>query len=253
MPKGRFNWYELMTTDVEAAKAFYGSVVGWTMQPFPGGNDYTLLNVGETGVGGIMALPKEARDAGAKPSWLGYIAVDDTDAAAKRVAAAGGTIHMPPGDIPGVGRFAMVADPQGAAFYLITPASRETPPAPPMGAPGRIGWRELYTSDWQAALAFYEEQFGFAKTDAMDMGPMGIYLLFTDDGGDASGGMMNSPMGQVAWLYYFNVEGIDSAMERVKAGGGQILMGPQEVPGGGWIAQGIDPQGAMFALLGPRG
>ena len=250
---GRFNWYELMTTDVEAAKAFYASVVGWDPRPFPGGNDYTVLHVGEVGVGGMMALPQEAREAGAKPGWLGYIAVDDTDAAAGRVAQAGGTIHMPPSDIPGVGRFAMVADPQGAVFYLITPSSTETPPAPPLGTPGRIGWRELYAGDWQAALAFYEEQFGFAKVDAMDMGPLGTYLLFTDDGGDPSGGMMNSPSGQIAWLYYFNVAGIDTAIERVKAGGGQVLMGPQEVPGGGWVAQATDPQGAMFALLGQRG
>jgi hypothetical protein len=251
-----FIWYELMTTDVEAAKAFYAAVAGWRMsEGGKPGMPYTVVSAGERGVGGIMGLSAESLAGGARPAWMGYIGVADTDAHARRIAEAGGRILREPADIPDVGRFAVVADPGGAAFMLLTPLPRaDVPPPAEAGTPGTIGWRELYAGNGEeAAFAFYSQQFGWATDELMDMGAMGKYRLFSIDGVQ-SGGMMDKPaeMPVAAWAFYINVDGIDAAVSRVDANGGKVLMGPHEVPGGQWIIQGTDPQGAYFAAVSPR-
>ena len=247
-----FVWYELMTSDPEAAERFYRSVVGWSAQAGGGGGaSYSVMRAESGPAAGIMALPEEARAAGGRPGWLGYVAVEDVDEASERVRAAGGSVHRAPADIPDIGRFSVVADPQGANFMLFKPAGSGEMRA--QTAPGRVGWHELYTTDWERAFAFYAGQFGWTKDQAIDMGPMGTYQLFAA-GGPAIGGMMNKPP-QVPvpmWQFYFNVPELDAAAARVAEGGGQVLMGPLEVPGGGWIIQGMDPQGAVFALVAPR-
>jgi len=250
-PLGKFCWYELMTTDTEAAGRFYKHVVGWNLFE-PGGPHagYTLLQVGNQGIGGMMKLPDEACAAGARPGWSGYIWVPEVEAAMAKVVAAGGKVHKEPADIPQIGRFAVVSDPQGAVFILFRHfGDQETPPVP-MNALGHVGWHELFAVDNKAALAFYSSQFGWQGNDALDMGPMGTYQLYTIPGGQY-GGMMNKPdaFPQPFFLYYFNVDDINAAVDRVKSAGGQVLMGPHEVPGGSWIIQGLDPQGAMFALV----
>ena len=246
-----FFWYELMTTDTKAAEAFYTGVVGWRAETWPGPMPYTILNAGENGVGGIMALPEEARQMGARPAWVGYIRSDDVDAQATSLTQAGGSIKRAPSDIPEVGRFAVAADPQGAIFMLLKPNGPDKPPVPST-TDGHIGWRELYATDWQAAFDFYAGQFEWTKADALDMGPMGIYQMFAA-GSELIGGMMNKPAAIPApfWLFYFNVPAIDAAAKRITDQGGQILMGPQQVPTGQWILQGTDPQGVMFALVAP--
>jgi len=252
-PKPRFIWYELMTSDQNAAEAFYRAVVGWNMadagQP---GMRYTILSAGDRGMGGIMALPAEACAAGARPGWLGYVRVPDTDAAAKRIAEAGGAIHRGPENIPNVGRFAVVADPGGAVFQILTPLPREDapPPAEPT-TPGLVSWHELYSSiGHEAAFRFYSGQFRWQTSELMDMGPMGKYRIFGVDG-VSLGGMMDKPnnVPRSAWNFYVNIAGIDSAVGRIKTNGGQVLMGPHEVPGGSWVVQAVDPQGAAFALV----
>lgn len=249
-----FVWYELMTTDAQAATAFYSRVVGWKAADagMPG-MSYTLLSVGETQIGGLMALTDDMCAAGARPGWVGYVGVADVDAQAERIAKAGGAIHKPPTDIPGVGRFAVVADPHGASFCIFKGNMDTQPPQPPAGTPCTFGWHELHAGDGAAAWDFYAGQFGWQKAEAVDMGPMGIYQTF-GGGGAAFGGMMTkmSEMPQPAWLYYVNVDAIDAAVERVKAGGGQVINGPMQVPGGSWIMQGLDPQGAMFALVAAK-
>ncbi len=255
MQMRNFVWYELMTSDQPAAEAFYRAVVGWQMadagQP---GMRYTILSAAQRGIGGLMTLPAEACAAGVKPGWTGYIGVADTDAAARRIAASGGSIHRAPDDIPNVGRFAVVADPGGAVFALFTPLPQEQGP-PPVEAntPGCIGWHELYAGNGQeAAFAFYAGHFGWTTLDTHDMGAMGEYRIF-GAGGAPFGGMMDKPANvpAPAWSFYVNVDGIDAAAERIKANGGQVLMGPHEVPGGSWIVQALDPQGANFALVSP--
>lgn len=247
-----FIWYELMTPDVDGAKAFYSAVVGWTLSEFEGsGMPYTIVSAGTQGIGGIMALP--AKDA--PPAWFGYIGVSDTDAMARRIVDAGGRVLRAPDDIPQVGRFAVMADPGGAAFMLLTPLPRDdVPPKPDPGTTGTVGWHELYAGDGQAAaFAFYSKLFGWTTVEEMDMGDMGKYRIFAIDGAQA-GGMMDKPpqMPVGAWGFYFNVDGIDAAIERINANGGKVSMGPQEVPGGSWIVQATDPQGVNFALVSPR-
>lgn len=250
-PKGSFSWYELMTSDTTAAAAFYTGVVGWTAKD-AGSPEmaYTTFNVGEAGVAGMLSLPQHT-------AWIGYISVPDVDAHIEKVVEAGGKLWKPATDVPGMLRFAVMSDPQGAAIALFTPnpamPSPANPPVPP--TPGTIGWRELYAVDLEAAWEFYSTQFGWTKVRDMDMGPMGVYRIFDEGKGSpmGDGGMMtkdpNIPMPH--WNFYFQVDGIDAAIERVNAGGGKVLMGPHEVPGGSWIIMGVDPQGAHFALVSP--
>jgi predicted enzyme related to lactoylglutathione lyase len=252
---GRFIWYELITTDPEAAKHFYAKVVGWTYQDMQSeGMTYSIAEADRQGVGGIMQIPEEAKARGAPVCWTGYIAVDDCDAMAAKIKEKGGSIIRPPDDIPGIGRFAVVADPHGAVFEIMKPVPpSETRPDVPAGTEGHTSWHELYAGELDPAFAFYSEMFGWKKDDAMDMGPMGTYLLFSNQDGQI-GGMMKKPdqVPRPGWLYYTQVGDIDAAVERVKRGGGQVVNGPMEVPGGAWIIQGVDPQRAMFALVGRK-
>jgi predicted enzyme related to lactoylglutathione lyase len=223
---------------------------------------YTILSAGDRGMGGLMEIPADAARAGAHPAWLGYVRVPDTDAAAKQIAEGGGVLHRGPDDIPNVGRFAVVADPGGAMFMVMTPLPREDapPPADP-ATPGLVGWHELCSGIGQeAAFRFYSEQFGWETLDQMDMGPMGQYRIFGVNGVPL-GGMMDEPKEarpgtrrrpESAWSFYVNVEGLDAAVTRIESHGGQVLMGPHQVPGGSWIVQAVDPQGAAFALVSAR-
>ena len=246
-----FVWYELMTTDAPAATRFYSDVIGWqTADAGMPGVAYTLLSAGALQVAGLMALPDEACQAGACPAWSCYVEVDDVDACALRLEQAGGRVHRPPDDIPGVGRFAVVADPHGAIFCLYKDRAGAPPAAPTGGTPGTVGWHELYADDRVSAWDFYSTLFGWTKDSAIDMGEMGSYQLFAA-GGAAIGGMMTRPpqMPVASWLVYFNVEAIDAAAARATAAGGQLVNGPMQVPGGSWVVQCLDPQGAMFAMV----
>ncbi len=247
-----FVWYELLTQDVEAAKAFYGAVVGWTMQDWPmPGMTYSLFSADSSAVGGMMRMPQDASDAGMKPFWGTYIAADDVDAAAEHLQLRGGAIHKPPNDIPEVGRFAVVADPQGAMFNLFKPSRPGERSV--SSSPGQVGWHELHAKDWSRVWEFYSDMFGWQKGQAVDMGPMGTYQTFMI-GSTQSGAMFNSPDAERAsfWLIYFNVGDIDAAGQRLIKAGGRITAGPHQVPGGRWILQAVDPQGAVFALLGSK-
>jgi predicted enzyme related to lactoylglutathione lyase len=252
---GQFCWYDLMTSDTKAAESFYGGVLGWEAKAAGVGDpSYSLLSIGPGMVGGLMPIPENLRAAGARPRWSGYIWVDDVDAYAVRVKAAGGAVHHAPEDIQGVGRFAVVADPGGALFMLFKDAGgQESPPQVAPGTPGHVGWHELYAGDGASAFAFYSGLFGWSKAEALDMGPMGVYQTFAT-GGAPVGGMMTKMPDTPApfWLYYFNVAAIDAAMARVTQRGGQVIMGPQQVPTGQWILQCTDPQGAIFAMVAPK-
>ncbi|HEY1146621.1 MAG TPA: VOC family protein [Allosphingosinicella sp.] len=252
-PPGSFIWYELMTEDVDAAIRFYGAVIGWTARDsgMGGGNPYHLLSADGVDVGGLMKIPAEAKSAGMKPCWLGYVGVENVDAAVDKAKGEGASVHVPPTDIPNVGRFAMIADPQGAVFYMMQGASDEDSHAFDQKKSGHGNWHELHTSDWEKAFDFYASQFGWTKAEALDMGPMGTYQLIAQSGTEI-GGMMNSPnFPRPMWLYYFGVPSIDDAVARITDNGGSILFGPSEVPGGALIVQATDPQGALFALVGP--
>jgi uncharacterized protein len=246
--RGRFVWHELMTTDPQAAGAFYSKVLPWKTQP-SGMPDYTLWVSGKRQTGGLMAQPESARQSGTPPSWLVYIGTPDVDATAAAAERLGGKVLKAPADIPGVGRFAVLADPQGAAFAVFKPGA---PPADGAAAATDFSWHELATSDYQAALTFYSELFGWSRGPAHDMGPAGVYQLI-EHGGTQVGGawkLMDASK-PPHWLTYISVTSVEKAAAAAKAAGGRVTQGPMEVPGGSRIAQILDPQGGAFAVHEP--
>lgn len=253
--KGRFAWHELITPDIEAAKAFYGQVAGWGAHDIAPMRDmpYAIFTVGEVSAAGLLPLPQPAIDAGVPAQWIGYVAVDSVDAATEAMRAAGGMVLAEPVSLPAIGRIATFADPQKAIISFIEP-ERAAAEAPPSSGRGHFGWHELAAEDWAGEFDLYSGLTGWSKAEAHDMGPMGTYQLFSA-GGETIGGMFNkrpeTPLSR--WLYYINVGDIDAAAERVATGGGAVLNGPIQVPTGGWVLQATDPQGAAFALLGTRG
>lgn len=251
MPNGQFVWYEHLTHDAPAASAFYRHVVGWSGSETdsPAG-PYTILNAGDRPVAGLMKFPEGGCSEG-EPGWIGYIAVDDVDGFVAKVEGRGGRLHVGPMDIPEVGRFAVVADPQGAVFALYKSFCTEPMPEAPMGTPGLTGWHELWAKDGPSAFAFYSELFGWTKRDAFDMGPGGVYQLFATASEPVGGMMTAESQAAPGWLFYFNVPALDAAMARVLEKGGKVEFGPEEVPGGAWIIQCRDPQGGAFALVAP--
>jgi predicted enzyme related to lactoylglutathione lyase len=250
---GRHVWSELMAVDVKRAEAFYVNVIGWSSAPFPHApNPYIQFKRSDgTAVAGLMERPK---DMNMRPFWAMYIAVPDFDEAVADVTRHFGSEMSGVIDIPTVGRIQMLKDPQGAPFYVIQPEPRENPPdREPQD--GDASWLELTTTDAAAAMAFYQAVFGWQPADAMDMGEQGTYQMFKR-GDRTIGGMMNRPasMRDVPpyWGIYFRVPDITSAVSRIKHNGGEVTNGPTEVPGGDWIVNGRDPDGAAFALHAKR-
>ena len=250
IPLGRFVWYELLTDDPDGAQPFYKEVVGWGTSEWDGGTTpYTMWMNGETPVGGVMQLPGEAKAMGAPSHWLAYVATPDVDETSRRATELGAKVLNGPMDIPKVGRISIIADPQGAVFAAFTPES-EAPGHEGPADVGEFSWHELITTDWEGAFDFYSALFGWEKTEAMDMGEMGIYQMFGRNG-LTLGGMFNKSedMPQPpSWLYYARVPDVDAAAEKVTALGGSISDGPMEVPGGGKIVQCMDSHGVAFAL-----
>lgn len=244
--EGRFVWYELLTTDTASAISFYPDVVGWTTRPWGGG--YTMWIGSQGPLGGTMALAHDAKHVGAPPHWTGSVRVTNVDEAVELARRRGGACPVGPMDIPEVGRYALIADPQGATIGVFEPAMvmdlHDT------SKPGELSWNELMTSDHDAAFRFYSELFGWRKVLEHDMGEMGKYLTFGRDGVQL-GGMFTRPRGMPApsaWLYYIRVSDLDASLARARAKGAYVLNDPMDVPGGGRIVQLADPQGAAFAL-----
>lgn len=245
-PVGRFLWYELLTSDREAAADFYCSVMGWTTDTWEAGDEpYLMLVNGDHRLGGVMAMPEEAKREGAPPHWLPYVGVADVDVAVGRAAELGGGVLMPPMEIPDVGRIAVLSDPAGAAFAVFDPEGEMEPPEDPGGV-GEISWHELATDDWPTAMAFYRDLFGWGSTGEHPMGESGVYAMFGLDG-VSLGGMYDAPEGPSAWLLYARAADLGEALGRVRDAGGEALCDPMEVPGG-LVAPCRDPQGAAFAL-----
>jgi uncharacterized protein len=244
---GRPLWYELMTTDMKAAEAFYTKVIGWSTIPFrPEPDAYDMFAKSpEAPVGGVMKIPQGMNF---PPHWEMYVGVPKLEEAVAKIEKLGGRSLSEIIEVPNIGRIRTMTDPQGALFAIYEPAAEPPPDADP--EVGDASWHELFTTDAEAALKFYTEMFGWKPTTAMDMGPMGKYHMFGR--GRELGGMMNKSqeMAQVPpnWGLYFRVPNVHDAGERVKANGGQVINGPMEVPGGDEIINCVDPQGAHFSL-----
>jgi predicted enzyme related to lactoylglutathione lyase len=252
--RGRFVWHELMTTDTDAAAAFYSKVVPWKTQD-SGMPSYTLWMAGKTQVGGLTGLPAGGADTSTPPHWIVYVATENVDATVAEAERLGGKVLKSATDIPNMGRYAVLADPQGATFAVYTPPDN----APEDGGslstgPGGFTWHELATTDYSAALDFYIELFGWEKGDAHDMGAMGTYQLVKHEGAQV-GGIYNlqAPSTPAHWLSYVQVPDVTKATNAAKAAGARILNGPMEVPGGSWITMMMDPQGGAFAVVEPPG
>jgi len=256
-PAGDFIWYELMTPDAEGSKTFYDAVVGWNIgEGVAEYNGYRMIGTADDGfTGGVLPITDEMQQHGARPTWLGYLNARDVDAKLAEIESAGGKTLMGATDIPNVGRIAMVADPQGAPFYVMKPIPPEGKEnqASTVFSPtdqGRCAWNELSTSDPVAARQFYGQQFGWTSDNFMPMGEHGEYR-FIDNEGLTLGAIAGAMEGQHPhWRFYFRVPSVGSAKQTVEAKGGKVIMGPMEVPGGDHIVIGIDPQGAEFALVG---
>lgn len=250
-------WYEISTAPggLKDAEAFYASVLGWDFADAGmEGFTYHLARHGDDMVAGLMDMPEDTP--GMPPFWMVYFAVDDADRAVAGMVAAGATLHRPVAQIPGTGRFAILADPQGAGFGILEP---EPMPGGDAGKAfdqkkeGHGNWHELSTTDHKAAMGFYGKTLGWKPSQSMDMGEMGSYDLFSWNGSDI-GGMMPLPAGMPGpgafWLPYFGTDSAAKAVRRIEKAGGKVLNGPMEVPGGAFIVQASDPQGAMFAVVG---
>ncbi|MBT8137803.1 MAG: VOC family protein [Gammaproteobacteria bacterium] len=254
IPLGRIVWYQLNATDMDAAVEFYCAINGWKSEEWPASDDpYVLLSTDSGTVGGVMAIPAEAQAGGAPQHWLMYIATPDVERSAAQAVDNGASVYVPPADLPDVGRFAVLADPQGAAFALYAPTEppQDKPFAPGLGD---VSWHELVTTNYAAAMNFYGEQFGWVMTEAMDMGDMGAYQMFGRHG-VSLGGMYNKTPDMPApprWLLYFKVRDVQASAQQVAGLGGKVLNGPMEVPGGDFIVQCLDPQGGAFALHSAR-
>jgi predicted enzyme related to lactoylglutathione lyase len=240
--RGRFVWHELMTPDTSGAHAFYSKVVGWKTQPFEHDPSYQMFAAGSGPIGGSVAQPAGT------PHWLHYVGTADIEATVQAAKSRGGTVTKEISSIPNGGKYAVLADPQGAAiavYQSAQDAGKETPPKR-----GEFSWHELATTDWKAAVDFYSAVFGWEKMAEHDMGAMGKYVLFGSNGVQR-GGMFNKPAeypGGPAWLGYIRVRDVNETAKKAKGARATLVNGPMEVPGGDWIAQFVDPYGAMFAV-----
>jgi hypothetical protein len=259
---GGFVWYDLLTTDVEAAIRFYGEVVGWTTVPFESSDPaarsprppYRMWKPPVAGpIGGVEAMSDDLRRAGRPPAWLGYAHTVDLDRTLADAKARGARVVDGPHHLPGVGKMATLLDPGGATFAAFEPEGSPPTDERPGVRVGQVAWVELFAADLEEAWAFYSELFGWTRTDSMEMGPAGEYRMFTTDG-TQGGGMMTKPaqVPRPSWGFYFRVQDLDRAVATAQARGGRLLNGPMEVPGGDRIAQLVDPQGAAFAVHVPK-
>jgi uncharacterized protein len=252
-----FTWYELCTNDMNKAVNFYKKVVGWDVRD-AGMTGFKYMLFGKSGkdVGGMMTWAGSGAPE-MPPQWMGHIHTSKLDEELKAVTADGGAILKPAQDIPGVGRFAVVTDPQKVMYMLFEPGRQDAPSRLDQRAAGNVGWHELLTDDGATAFDYYAKHYGWQKDYAHDMGPMGIYQTFRTDRPLYTGGMMNRkgpgiPEGIPAhWKYYFNVDDIEAAQKRVVGAGGKVTMPPMDVPGGSRVMQAIDDQGGPFALTQP--
>lgn len=250
--QGWFVWHELATTDSAAAESFYTNVAPWSVRPSESSNAYRVISVGDTPLGGIVTLDPTVADRRGDPHWTPYVYVYDVDASARQATSLGGGVIAGPAEVPGVGCWAVIADPIGATIGIYEPDRPRAAPAT-SATPGDFSWHELLTTDYVSAFGFYRSMFGWEKTSEHDMGPMGVYFMFGQHG-HAYGGMYNRQGDgpRARWLSYIDVDDVKPAAESVTRLGGAILNGPMEVPTGDWIAVARDPQGGAFALQSPK-
>ena len=244
---GRFNWHELMSSDVDKALSFYKSLFGWTTEGMDMGpmGTYHILKAGDVGVGGAMSGPPNV------PShWLTYVGSEDPDKAVAQIKELGGKVVVPPTDVPGMVRFAIVQDAEGAHFGVLKSLGPNAND-PPYDGPPRVGtfvWDELYVKDPAAAAKFYGKVFGWTgKTNKEDT----MQYWHWQNAGKDIGGMMALPRPEVPphWMGYIAVTDVDASTAKVKSLGGDVIMPAMDIEKVGKFSIVKDPSGAHFALF----
>ncbi|WP_315761932.1 VOC family protein [Sphingomonas sp. Y38-1Y] len=254
-PHGFPIWYELMADDPDAAQTFYGDVIGWfSADSGQAGMDYRVFaRPHGDAIAGLLKRP----DGAAPARWFVYFGVDDVDAAVAAAQAEGGSVCMPATTVPGVGRLALLSDPQGNSFYVMRREPDETSNAFADSStgqvpPGHAIWNELTADDQDAAMAFYGKVLGLRHEGGMPMGAWGDYK-FVHAGGTCIGASMNAqPDWPRGWQVYFLVDEIDAAAKRLTDAGGSVVQGPDQIPGGGYSLVAADAAGVRFGMVGPR-
>src|SRR5687768_11565979 len=238
--RGRFVWHELVTPDAKAAHSFYGKAIGWKPQPWDEDASYVMFAAPRGPIGATTA------GNGSAPHWLPYIGTGDIDATIELARQKGGSVVKDVDTLASGSRYAVLQDPYGAKFGVYESAEDYGKITPPQ--PGEYSWHELMSTGYPAAVDFYAALFGWEKVAEHDMGPMGTYFIYGLDGVPFGGMMKTMAAGSAShWLSYVHVKDVNQTAKKVKAAGRQVVNGPMEVPGGDWIVQAIDPQGAMFA------
>ena len=243
---GTFSWTDLSTTDQDAAKEFYGRLLGW---------DYNDSDIGDGAVHSMALIdgkevaaisPMQQAMEGHPPYWTAYITVENADATAEKAASLGGTVLAPPFDVFTAGRMAVIQDPQKAAFAVWQPI--ENIGAQLVNDPGSLTMTQLNTSDPEAAGSFYRDLFGW-EIEQFATEPMAYWSISND--GRLNAGMMNLPEGSPApphWLVYFTTTSVDDAAKTIQESGGTVMVPPMDVPSGRLLVA-MDPQGGAFALF----
>jgi uncharacterized protein len=249
-PQGNFSWADLMTTDVAAAKRFYGELFGWTYEdrPMGDGKSYTMASLHGHYVAGMMVIEEGMQ---MPPSWQSYIAVDNVDASAAKATTAGGTLLSPPMDVYSSGRMATLQDPSGAIVSLWQ--ARDHIGAGYAMGPGIASWHELWTKDAKAALDFYSKLVGWTGT--VNEGQNGQPYVSCNNGETPVAVILTlgPDMAGVPphWAIYFGAVDVKASAARAQQLGGSVIVQPTEA-GGFPFALLQDPQGAMFFVLGAQ-
>lgn len=239
---GRFTWHELLSTDIEDTKGFYGELFGWKYEAMemPQGV-YTVIKVGDASIGGITTPPE-----GVPGHWVGYVSVKDVDATAKKAKAAGGKALMDAFDIPSVGRMQPLADPEGSGFFVF---HSEEGDHDPVTGDGTWHWNELWSKNPKKMANFYTELFGYS-IETMEM-PNGDYLI-AKNGETPRGGIMGAPEGAPAhWAFYITVSDVDATVAKAKKLGGKLVGDLMQVPGVGRFGFVQDRQGTTLGVITP--
>jgi predicted enzyme related to lactoylglutathione lyase len=243
---GKFVWYDLITDDADAARAFYGGLFGWDFETAkgPSGENYILARDGGVYIGGIVTR-SDPSDGTEYSRWLPYVSVADVDVSTDRARAAGGRVAVRPLDVR-LGRVAAIVDPEGAALGLARSDIGDPDDATTAGAPGRILWTELLANDAAAAASFYTTVVGYEATTIERRG--GDYTLLRFGGVKRAGILQNPTDWEPQWLTYFGVEDPVAAAKRAAELGGRVLLEPTPEVREGTMALVIDPSGAVLAL-----
>ena len=249
---GAFCWVELGTTDQNAAKKFYGTLFGWAANdnPMGPGEFYTIFRLQDRNAAAAYTLRPDDRAHGVPPHWMLYVAVENADAAANRVAEFGGKVLAPAFDVMDAGRMSVVQDPTGATFSVWQ--AKRNSGIGIAGEPGTLCWADLSTRDQSRARKFYTDLFGWKMTDDTDDNPPSNYVHI-HNGEDFIGGILPpayvNPHAPAHWMPYFQVANCDNSAAQARQSGARVYMEPKTLEDAGRFAVLADPQGATFAIF----